>query len=378
MLVCPCCGNQHNIECLVVNDLPPGAQFFSSSPEHESITCNFHHCKLCHHSFLDIDPVSYYKSVIRSISVSSEMKIFRMNQFAEIRKSFFSNTKSLKCLEIGAGSGSYSSMLAQTFDMCFATEYEYCKNHLDANNVKFINTHPDLDSFVDVLAEDSPYDFICCFSYLEHLPDPSIVFSKCSNLLSPDGYLLIEVPNSSFILGDALINEIIPDHIHYFSPNSLQRLAIKENYIVARQQIIWHKYILSGLFQLRENLSIASLSQAQYQFSKNVDTLLERYPLSSQIVVWGAGHQSLFALSYTNLATRVSFVVDSSTSKQGYVTPSSNLPIFAPTHLCTCKVDLLIIACAGYNDEVYRLAKSMNLNCDIVCLDLNTFKTFSA
>ena len=117
------------------------------------------------------------------------------------------------------------------------------------------------------------------------------------------------------------------------------------------------------------------LYSAQDSFCREVESLLDDYPLSAQIAVWGAGHQSLFALSYTSLSSRVSFVVDSSQAKQGLFTPSSNLKIFPPNHLLSEKIDLLIISCAGYNDEVYKLAKSMTLSCDIIILHLNGFKT---
>ena len=361
---------------MVVRDLPPGAQFFSEAPfAYPPISCHLFHCDSCDHSFLSTEPVSYYKNVIRSTSVSSEMTTFRRKQFSEIRTSLFPVSRHLKCLEIGAGSGSYSSLLCESFDICLATEHEFSEPQTSNHNIRFIGTHPDDPDFVELLSKESPFDMICCFSYVEHLQNPSIIFSKCRELLCADGYLLIEVPNSSFILRENLINEIIPDHLHYFTTYSLQRLALRENYSIVRSQPIWYNYIISGIFKKRELLSIDGLNSAQDIFCKEVESLLDKYPISAQIAVWGAGHQSLFALSYTSLSDRVSFIVDSSKDKQGLFTPSSNLSIFPPSHLLSIDLDLLIISCAGYNDEVYKLAKDMSLSCDIVILDLNTFKT---
>lgn len=52
-----------------------------------------------------------------------------------------------------------------------------------------------------VTKQNKNYDLITAFHVVEHLPDPRTTLKELSSLLSPEGYLIIEVPSSE----DALI-----------------------------------------------------------------------------------------------------------------------------------------------------------------------------
>ena len=79
--------------------------------------------------------------------------------------------------------------------------------------------------------------------------------------------------------------------------------------------------------------------------------------MHQNIVIWGAGHQSLFTISTTIFAEIASYIVDSSPPKQGLYAPGSGLKIYSPDRLKTHTPDVLIIACAGYNKEVLTYSK---------------------
>ena len=81
----------------------------------------------------------------------------------------------------------------------------------------------------DISTLDLPatsYDLITSYHVIEHLLDPVKKLKECYRLLSPEGLLFIETPNinsmGARIRGSKWSHVIPPEHIVYFSPNSLK------------------------------------------------------------------------------------------------------------------------------------------------------------
>ena len=91
------------------------------------IKCNLYQCDNCGHVQLDVDPVKYYKNVIRSVGISDEMKTYEV-QFANFQKDYFNKSNEVNVLEVGSASGEYSQLLADVFKV---TATEKGKNGFD-------------------------------------------------------------------------------------------------------------------------------------------------------------------------------------------------------------------------------------------------------
>ena len=74
-----------------------------------------------------------------------------------------------------------------------------------------------------------------------------------------------------------------------------------------------------------------------------------------EVVVWGAGHQSLTIISLSKIYERISYIVDSAKFKQNKFTSGTNIKITPPEFLNLEKPDALIIIAAGYSDEVKKI-----------------------
>lgn len=370
---CSICSAFLSSQHLFIKDIPAGSQYFSRKINYPNLNAYLSRCSECGHIQLLCKPPLYYKEVIRSIDISPEMTSYRTNQFSNIKKEFFNGDSDIKVLEIGSGSGGFLRLLSTSFKHIFGTEHSFKsdKTNLTSNsNVKVLSTHPDRYDFFEIITKNAPYDFICCFSYLEHLPSPSVLFSNISKVLSEDGVLLIEVPNTELILSNGLLNEIIPDHLHYFTHSSLTRLGHLTSFRIHSFLPSWHNYISSAYFKHDNHLIQFDKLETQYSsFTTRINNYLASIQDDAIIYVWGAGHQSLFTISTTDLSTRVSCIIDSSSLKQEKFTPGTHLPIFHPSLLNSSPPDYLFIACAGYNSEVIRLTIEMKLRCQLVVLN---------
>lgn len=65
------------------------------------------------------------------------------------------------------------------------------------------------------------FDLVVMDNVLEHIPTPSSVLTKISNLLSPQGYLVVSVP----YLTESCDGVFIPEHVNYFTPTSVENLC---------------------------------------------------------------------------------------------------------------------------------------------------------
>ena len=103
----------------------------------------------------------------------------------------------------------------------------------------------------DILRDDTypddQFDLITAFQVFEHLPDPAGDLGRLCRALRPGGFLLVEVPNID-TWGVRLLGKrhrhFVPDHLNFFSAESLGRLFLSsgleviEAYYPTRQMSI--------------------------------------------------------------------------------------------------------------------------------------------
>lgn len=365
-----CDKNLQDSQKIFIRNIPESAQGFAKSKEkvRRDFSTYLFQCKYCNHVQLASEPVHYYKEVVRSVGISNEMKIYRKRQFEDIRKTYFNNFKKIKVLEIGSASGEYSEILSHTFDQVVATEKgeKNLKSNLE-KQICCIDTHPDETDFCEKLNKFGKFDLICCFSYLEHLPNPKKTLLLLNKLLKEEGLYLIELPNSEMIFRKGLLNEVIPDHLSYFTINTSTTLLSKSCIEVINAKSTWDNYIISLIGRKKVKNPINNMESRYQAFNVKLNSLFRGGKFNNQkIVIWGAGHQALFTISTSIICEKTSYIVDSSPSKQSLYAPGSGLKIYSPDKLKTDTPDILIIACAGYNNEVLKTLNNMNLKINFV------------
>ena len=114
-----------------------------------------------------------------------------------------------KGIELGAGIGASKDFIkCEDFKLTDFNESEW----LDITNVDALNTGFPPETF----------DFLIASNLIHHLAKPAIFFNECSRILKPDGLLLIQEINTSFIMRLILRimrHEGYDENVDAFDPN---------------------------------------------------------------------------------------------------------------------------------------------------------------
>ncbi|KLO21685.1 class I SAM-dependent methyltransferase [Marinitoga sp. 1155] len=366
---CRVCGGE--VETLYsIENLPAKSQFFPdeySLKEDKSISLNIAQCASCGLIQLINEPVSYYKTVIRATSVSSEMKKFRLKQLKQFFEKYDLYNK--KCIEIGSGNGDYLSILAEISKNVYGFEYS-------SENIKYIKEKglKAIQGYIDTEKyelPDKPYDAFFMFNFLEHVPEPVTFLRGLSNNLNDNGIGIIEVPNFNMIKKEKMISEFTIDHLSYFTKKTLEITLRISGFEIIEINEIWNDYIISAIVKKRNKLNFSGFQAFQETLKKNIYDFINKYP---DFAIWGAGHQALFVMAALKLGDKCRYVIDSAKFKQNKYTPATHIKIVSPNYLRENPVKAIIIMAGSYSNEIKQKLLEEYPEIKIAILEKNKLK----
>mgnify|MGYP001416097566 FL=1 len=192
---------------LTYENSPISAQDFHNKPNqvNNNITINIYQCSKCHLIQHILSPVSYFKDVIRSVSVSPEIKKNKARQFEQwITKN---NLINKKYIEIGCGTGDYLDVI-RSLGMKNIFGLEHSDKNITECKSKGLNVRQGyLDNKSLVNLKETNFNAFGIFSFMEHWPNPKQSLSLLCDLLTEDAVGIIEVPNFEMISKKGLFTE---------------------------------------------------------------------------------------------------------------------------------------------------------------------------
>lgn len=187
------------------------------------------------------------------------------------------------------------------------------------------------------------FDLIVTCRMLEHAHDAHGFISSLTQLLKPNGRLVIEVPDSTKALLQGDVAMLWEEHTNYFTPESLK---VGFNIMGYRlEKYIGYHYpqedAIIAIFQhqkptetLNVSMPVGELSlgkmfvkKIEYLKTKIVDELSELKQQNGNIVIFGAGHRTVMFLNLLKLNNLVSYVIDDDQRKQKLIIPKAGLEI---------------------------------------------------
>lgn len=354
---CRVCGEPFFAAPLLrYGNMPRAAQFLPDKDAlaaERGVELEVCQCSGCGLVQLTNEPVPYHREVVRAAAFSEEMRGFRQEQFAAFIKTHA--LKGKKVLEVGCGRGEYLALLkASGADAYGIEDSPDSVAHCVAAGLKAERAY--LASNGQRLPH-GPFDAFCVLNFLEHMPDPNAALRAAAANLAEGGVGLVEVPNFDMIVRSELFTEFIPDHLFYFTEDTLGSMLRRNGFEVVECGEIWHDYILSAVVRKRAPLDLSGFHARQERLRVELHRYLAGFG-EKRVAVWGAGHQALAVLALTGVRDKIRYVLDSAPFKQGKFTPATHLPIVSPDALESDPADAVIVMAASYSDEVARTIRS--------------------
>jgi 2-polyprenyl-3-methyl-5-hydroxy-6-metoxy-1,4-benzoquinol methylase len=353
MKACRICGGQLEL-ILKYKNTPGKVQNLPDKKEvanDKGIDLEIYQCRFCGMMQHILEPVAYYKDVIRSAAVSPEILESKQKQLKEFIEKHSLCGKLF--IEVGCGKGEFLSLINKCgVDAVGLENSPESVKICTKNGLSVINGFMDSKQY----KLDKVFDGFVMFNYLEHLPDPKEVLMGVANNLNPEAIGIIEVPNADMLFSENLHSEFMLDHIFYFTKKTFVNLIEQCGFEVLECSEIWYNYVLSAVVKKRVLHNTEKMIRQSQNINAEIETLINDHR-NEKIAVWGASHQAFFVLSQINNADVFEFIIDSAVMKQGKYSPVSHLPIVSPEAVDFNLLTIILVTAGSYSDEVAKLLK---------------------
>jgi SAM-dependent methyltransferase len=234
----------------------------------------------------------------------------------------------------------------------------------------------------ELRAQGSQTDVIHANNVLAHVADLNGVISGISTLLKENGVAVIEVPYVKDLIDHVEFDTIYHEHLCYFSLTALRNIFRRYGLaLVDVEHLPIHGgslRVFVGHQQGPDALRGEGLSRVQHLLAAEAAGGIDQFAFyqsfgykveglhtdllalladlkaqGKQIAVYGASAKGSTLLNYFGIGQEtLSFVVDRSTAKQGYYTPGTHLPIYAPEKLVEVMPDYVLLLTWNFADEI--------------------------
>jgi C-methyltransferase C-terminal domain/Methyltransferase domain len=197
------------------------------------------------------------------------------------------------------------------------------------------------------LGRSSPADIVIARHVVEHAPSCGHFLSALRELLTPDGYLVIEVPDCSGNLARQDYTMIWEEHSYYFTAKTLPQVLARAGFSVLGFDV--HPYPFEDVIVLyaqkteraptpahfigpevlaRNNEIARDFGTAFSSWSRRYAGLFGKMTSDGRkLAAYGAGHLTCAFLHFHGLAEYFDFVVDDTPQKQNLFLPKSGIPV---------------------------------------------------
>ena len=349
-----CKGSLH--ELMKIENMPASAQDIPTKEELDKdsgIEVSLCVCEDCGLVQLKNDAVYYYRDVIRAGGYSTTMEALRKSQYKHFIE--FASLEGKKIIEVGCGRGEFLGMLSDFPVEGYGTEHK--KDLVEIAKEAGLRVDEDFPEREDHIFKNGPFDAFMSFNFLEHQPHPRTYLKAIYNNLGDEGYGLITVPSFEYIMEQNSFYEIIPDHIAYYSFESLTHLLNICGFEVLEKETV-NRDTISMIVKKRKLPDICGIISKKNDIATEVVETVKKYAKAGKIAIWGASHQGFTLCATTGIADYVDCIIDSAPFKQGKYAPASHIPIISPDEARKRKLEAIIIVAPGYTNEIANIIKT--------------------
>ena len=338
-------------------------------------------CKLIQLNYT-VNPKILFKKYLWVTGTSQKVREYREFFFKKISK-FLKNKNNYIC-EIASNDGFFLQYVKKNNRVL---GIDPATNLAKKANLSGIKTIPEffnlkISKKIIKIEKDKP-NIIICRNVIPHVENINDVLSGIKNLLSNDGYGVIEFHNASHIIKKKHYDYIYHEHIFYYTLSTLRKVLKNQglypfdyfispisggSYVIifSKKKIVkTQKFINRIIFEKKNNLDLVSywqsLNNLAKKHKKNLLKVIFKYGQNNKIVGYGASARSSTLLNYLNLDNKnIIKILDANPLKKNLYTPGSNIKIYLPNKKNLKGVKVILLLAWNFKDEIIKNLKKLN------------------
>jgi SAM-dependent methyltransferase len=357
------------LNCGTLDFVPRNVAELAREPDAHIPTAQieFRHAEDLFHTQIENSlPADYYADYLMTATFSDKMQAHQAGQAEKLIHLHGGHPESF--MDVGCGDGSFLKhmqsqgvrVLGVEASRAFAAE---------AREAGFEIIEGYVQSDTQLTSET--FDLFASRQVFEHLEDPVDVLTGIRKALNPGAVGLIEVPNGARALSLKRFYEFFPDHIQYYSVNSLVGLATEVGLNVIECTPSFGDDYLE-LWVRNENSLIPCFESMVRERHRICDSLSAKIKDLANagtrpVAVWGCGAKTLTILAAMPRESlkNICCVFDSDPHKDGHFVPNSNIPIVAPGRADEFAPKAVIVLALSYRKEIAEAVRLRVPSCQV-------------
>jgi cyclopropane fatty-acyl-phospholipid synthase-like methyltransferase len=329
--------------------------------EHKGTNIEMFLCPSCNHYQIEyFNGEDYYDDYIMLPSADS-IKSFRERQ---IKKLHDINPNVTSFIEIGCGDGGFLEHVSKYYTRVVGNEPSKIYNQLTKDRGYECTT----EYITKDLIVTEKFDSFCAKQVFEHLPSPKETLTKIYEMLNDKGTGFIEIPNGAKTIYNQRYFDIFTDHVNYFTPASLAKLAQECGFIVVSVEETFGGDYLECY--MKKDINERNIKQKR---TNDINFIKEQIKNYKNIGAYGAGAKGYVILTSLDESLPLKYIFDDDPYKQNRYLPNTSIPVSAPNIENIESLDLIIIFAASYQDEIInKLKTKYNFKGDFIGLQNKT------
>ena len=195
----------------------------------------------------DYDPHNFLKN-------NKLGKIYKLVQWAALRwkfKKISSFHQSGNLLDVGGGNGEFATFMAiQGWNVFLQDKIPQLDNLSDSKNINTVQN-------LEIIKEDEYFNVITLWHSLEHIHNIDELYSQLNRLLTPDGILLIAIPNINapeiIFFNKKWAPFDAPRHLYHFQLKTLNELCSRYKFKIVRKYSLYQDTPYNILLSITKN-----------------------------------------------------------------------------------------------------------------------------
>ena len=259
-------------------------------------------------------------------------------------------------IDIGGANMKIANMVCQSPSI---ESYTVCDMSAGSNQYETNSKVKISREYIEKLQTDEKYDAAILSHTLEHFYNPVEVLLKIRKILTPDGVIVVSVPNIEQQLRDRFLNAINFEHTYYINDEYIKLMSgLVGMEIVAKKE--FSKY--NSFYYLKKSNVVENLpndvSLARIIYKKFVEKIkndvesINDIILGKSVYCFGAHIFTQMLIAFGLNTNCIKSLLDNDTNKIGKFLYGTNLLVNSPSILKKEQNPIVILRAAQYTDEI--------------------------